>query len=48
VAAPTYEGTCVAAAADGAACDPTNGPMCTDPAVCVNSVCEVPDPTMCH
>jgi len=48
VAAPTYRGTCVAAAADGAACDATNGPMCTAPAVCVNSVCELPDPTMCH
>jgi hypothetical protein len=46
--APSYQGTCVAAAADGAACDATNGPMCTTPAVCVNAKCEVPDPTMCQ
>ncbi len=46
--APTYRGTCVAGAADGATCDATNGPMCTAPATCVNGRCEVPDPTMCH
>jgi hypothetical protein len=46
--APSYQGTCIAAAADGATCDATNGPTCTDPAVCVNGTCELPDPTMCH
>jgi hypothetical protein len=30
-------GTCEAAAADGAACDDTNGPTCTRPAHCVTS-----------
>ena len=30
-------GTCVAPAADGAACDSTNGPSCTTPAKCVIS-----------
>ncbi len=48
-------GTCVAAAADGAACDSANGPPCLAPAKCVPSspgatagTCKMPDATMCH
>ena len=40
-------GHCKAPAADGAACDATNGPMCTSPALCANSVCTIPDTTSC-
>jgi len=40
-------GKCVAAAADGAACDATNGPPCMADAVCAGSKCVVPDPAAC-
>ena len=40
-------GTCTAPAADGAACDATNGPDCMQPAECVNNVCKLPDPASC-
>jgi hypothetical protein len=45
---PNYQGTCVAAAADGAACDVSKGPVCSASAVCVSGACVVPDPGMCH
>ena len=35
-------GNCLAAAADGAACDDTNGPNCQSPSQCINSVWSVP------
>ena len=48
-------GTCVAPAADGAACDSVAGPPCLAPARCVPTsagstagTCKVPDATMCH
>jgi hypothetical protein len=46
----TGAGTCAAAAADGAACDDTNGPTCLPPAVCgaTSKVCTLPDPANCH
>jgi hypothetical protein len=40
-------GTCLAAAADGAACDSTAGPDCTPPAQCVAAVCKLPNPAGC-
>jgi hypothetical protein len=40
-------GTCLAPAADGAACDATNGPLCTSPAMCVSNVCTIPDTNNC-
>lgn len=40
-------GTCLAAAADGAACDATNGPECMAPAQCVSGVCKLPNPAAC-
>ena len=40
-------GTCVATAADGAACNATNGPMCLPPANCVNGVCVLPAVPSC-
>ncbi len=40
-------GTCVAPAADGAACDATNGPPCLQPAECVGGVCKLPNPAGC-
>jgi hypothetical protein len=40
-------GTCVAPAADGAACDTTNGPDCLPPAECVGGVCKLPNPASC-
>ena len=40
-------GTCLAPAADGAACDSTNGPDCVAPAECVGGVCKLPDPASC-
>jgi hypothetical protein len=40
-------GTCIAPAADGAACNATNGPTCTSPALCANSVCTIPDTSTC-
>ncbi len=41
------KGTCQAAAADGASCDPQNGPTCMAPAICVNGKCTLPDPSSC-
>jgi hypothetical protein len=43
----TTMGTCQAPAADGAACDATNGPGCLTPAVCINSACTIPNPASC-
>jgi hypothetical protein len=40
-------GTCVAPAADGAACDATNGPFCTFPAKCIGGTCQLPGATSC-
>ena len=40
-------GTCLQAAADGAACDTTNGPDCEPPAQCVNGACKLPNPASC-
>jgi hypothetical protein len=42
-----FMGTCLAPAADGAACDTTNGPDCLAPAQCVGSVCKLPNPASC-
>jgi hypothetical protein len=41
-------GTCLAAAADGTACDATNGPLCTPPAACTNGLCELPVAQVCN
>ncbi|MEO8877288.1 MAG: hypothetical protein ABI461_16965 [Polyangiaceae bacterium] len=40
-------GTCEATAADGAACDDTNGPPCLAPATCTNGACKITDPSTC-
>ena len=40
-------GTCVAVAAEGAACDPINGPNCATSSKCVSGVCKKPDPASC-
>ncbi len=40
-------GTCVAPAADGAACDATNGPFCSGPAKCVSGTCQLPGSASC-
>jgi hypothetical protein len=40
-------GTCVAPAADGAACDATNGPDCLFPAKCVAGTCQLPGSMTC-
>ena len=40
-------GTCVAPAADGAACDATNGPECLFPAKCVAGTCQLPGSATC-
>ena len=45
---PSYTGSCLAYAADGAACDPTNGPLCDVGAVCAGGKCVVPDPAKCQ
>lgn len=53
LAAGTKAGTCLAAAADGAACDPNNGPFCQTPAHCVvaeggtQGTCRLPDASLC-
>jgi hypothetical protein len=47
LATASLMGTCLAAAADGAACDITNGPECTSPAQCIGSVCKLPNPAAC-
>lgn len=41
------QGTCIAPAADGAACNDTNGPGCEAPATCQNSVCTIGDTSTC-
>jgi hypothetical protein len=41
-------GTCLSAAADGAACDDTNGPLCALPARCVAGTCQLPSAVSCH
>lgn len=43
----SLSGSCLAAAADGAACDETKGPSCMGPATCKNSVCTVPNYAAC-
>jgi hypothetical protein len=40
-------GTCLAAAADGAACDLTKGPLCQLTARCVGGTCQLPGATAC-
>ena len=54
-ATATMLGTCKAPAADGAACDLTNGPPCLAPARCVTGggtattgTCQLNDAAMCH
>jgi hypothetical protein len=47
LAASSTTGTCVAAAADGQACDTTKGPLCVPPAACTNGTCTVTDPATC-
>jgi hypothetical protein len=42
------QGTCVPNASDGDACHVSTGPACTNPAVCVNGVCVLPNATQCH
>ncbi|MGZ3439973.1 MAG: hypothetical protein ACXVDD_10665 [Polyangia bacterium] len=45
--AASLMGTCLAPAADGAACDSTNGPDCVSPAQCIGAVCKLPNPAGC-
>ncbi len=40
-------GTCLAAAADGGACDSKNGPTCLAPARCTSGLCKLPDAWAC-
>lgn len=40
-------GSCVAAAADGAACDPEQGIDCLEPAECTNGLCKLPVEPVC-
>ena len=47
VAAGQMMGTCLAAADDGAACDPVNGPTCKAVAVCAGGVCTLDDGLSC-
>lgn len=47
IAPPMYQGTCVAGAADGTACDEANGPKCQAPAVCSGGTCKLVDPAAC-
>ncbi len=47
VATGQTTGTCVAPAADGAACDATVGPGCQFPARCVANVCALPGSISC-
>ncbi len=50
IATGSLQGTCVAAAADGAACDPTSGPDCAAPARCVgatSTTCQLPSASAC-
>ena len=41
-------GECLPPAADGAACDDENGPLCLWPAVCVEHVCRTPSVPACR
>jgi hypothetical protein len=41
------QGTCLAPAIDGAACDVEKGPDCLPPAKCITGVCKLPDPALC-
>jgi hypothetical protein len=41
-------GVCVAAAADGAACNAANSIGCLAPATCTSGTCKLPDPAACH
>ena len=43
-----YSGNCMAAAADGEACNVTNGPACKPLAQCLNGVCMDPEPKLCN
>ncbi len=47
-ATSTADGTCLAFATDGAACDSTNGPLCMPYARCVSGFCKVADPSSCR
>jgi hypothetical protein len=47
IGAAAVMGTCLASAADGAACDSTNGPDCVSPAQCIGAVCKLPNPAGC-
>jgi hypothetical protein len=40
-------GICGAIAADGAACDATNGPKCKPGAKCIGGMCQLTDPSSC-
>jgi hypothetical protein len=46
-ATATMQGTCGSVAADGAACG-SNMATCMAPAICVNDVCTIPNPSSCH
>jgi hypothetical protein len=46
--APSYQGTCVPFAMDGAGCDADAGPLCEVGAVCSGGTCQVPNPANCH
>jgi hypothetical protein len=48
VATGTFSGTCIAPAADGAACSAgSDGPGCLQPAYCIGSVCKLADAKSC-
>lgn len=47
IATGATTGTCVAPAADGATCNPTNGPGCEQGARCVNGTCQLPGSQTC-
>jgi hypothetical protein len=48
VAAGSFSGTCVAPAADGAACSAgSDGPGCLQPAYCIGGVCKLADAKSC-
>jgi len=43
-----FSGVCVAPAADGAPCNPKDGPQCLSPAICSGGVCKLVDPAACN
>jgi hypothetical protein len=47
-ATSTADGTCLAFAADGAACDASAGPICMPYARCTGGFCKVSDPSLCR